>query len=168
MEKKNLIILGIIIILIIAAAVTRLSQPTESPAAEPSKESPALQLLPEAMRGEQTYNITGSEDEMFRISQVIIDPLDVAMGGIQTVTVIVEDLDKTDITEENRVFATALTDNQTTEFSLEITGATNQEQSMVIVWQGSWELEDSYNQNYRLTVDAFKEGAEDSVTITFR
>ena len=173
MEKKNLIILGVIIILIIAAAVTKLAQPTDSPIAEQPltglpKELPALQPLPEPMRGEQVYNITGPEDQRFRISQVIINPLDVAIGGIQTITVTVEDLDKSDITEESRVTAIALTDSHSAEFSLKIAEITDQEQALVVIWQGFWELEDSYNQNYRLTVEAFKEAADDSVTIAFR
>lgn len=171
MTKKNLIILGILVLLIILLLVlfaSKVSESTEPSTVELPKEPSIFQPLPEAMRGEQIYNITGSEDQRFRISQVIINPLDVEIGDTQTVTVIVEDLDRSDITEENHVTATALTDKDSKIFSLKLIEIEDKEQVLIAVWQGTWDLQDTYNLNYQLAVGALKEGANDSVNITFR
>ncbi len=156
MTKRNLIILGILVVLVVLFIIlfaTRVPEPT------------SVSPLP---TGEQIYDIIGSEQQKFRISRITIDPLDVAIGQTQTVTVVVEDLDKSDVAKENRVTATALTDNDSVVFSLKIAEITDKERALVVVWQGFWELQDTRELNYQLAVQAFKESASDLLTLTFK
>lgn len=173
MARRNLIILAIIIIFAVSLII-RFSSKTSQPLPEPEKkpeditvEKPVRVVRPLAS-GEQIYDITGPEDLKFTISQITVDPLDVETGQTQTVTVIVEDLDRTDITEKNRVSGTALTDNETKSFSLKLMEVSETESGLLTVWQSLWQLEDTYDFNYQMVIDVYKEGADDSVTLTFR
>jgi len=173
MEKKNLIILGILIVLIVLSAILFVARTPKIPEEQPEEmveempAEPAVRVLPLAS-GEQIYNAFWSDERKFGIRQVIIDPLDVAFGQVQTVTVAVEDLGRSDITEEHRVTATVFTDNGSVTFSLEFIEVADDEQAFLSVWQGFWNLQDTYERNYQLAIEAFKEAAEHSSTITFR
>ena len=175
MEKKNLIILGVLVILVVLPVILFITRTTKIPEKQLEEKEmvekvpaePVIRILPLAS-GEQIYNAFWSDDRKFGIRQVTIDPLDVAFGQTQTVIVAVEDLDSSDITEEHRVTATVFTDNDSVKFSFRFIEIAEQEHGLVSVWQGVWELEDTYERNYQLTIEAFKETAEHLSTITFR
>jgi hypothetical protein len=109
--------------------------------------------------GAQTYNVSTKDNP--KITQVIINPLDVKKLARQTVNVNIQELNNKQITVVSGV---AVTDNKSVTFSLSLISGTNTNGT----WQGSWLNQDSYCHNYKLSITAKSESDQSSVVLTFK
>ena len=168
LSKRNLIILGIIVILLLLGisfwVFTRPSEPVEKPI-EPEvvpKEIPPL------ASGKQTFEILTNVAKTFRIIEAEVDPLDVKQGETQQVWVLVKDFEDKPITQENKVEGTVFTDNKTTPFSFELKEVSDANGATLTFWQSSWVLEDTYDNIYMINITAKSADREHAIDLTFR
>ena len=112
--------------------------------------------------GKTTFSVSLSQKVPGpRIGQGFIDPYDPALGGKQTLTIEINNFDKS----VEKVVAVLTTDNKVSpEYQLkQIDGAENKGH-----WQGSWTVNDSYLYNYLLTVKATGPNGTSKIDITLR
>jgi type II secretion system protein G len=139
---------------LIAFEVTPSPEEGEGP-----EEGGAVICSPPFASGAQTYSVSTKDNP--KITQVVIDPLDVQKFATQTVSVKIQETNEKPITE---VTGKALTDNSTYPFSLSLINGTSTDGT----WQGSWYNQDSYCQNYMLIINATSESGTSKVELTFR
>lgn len=111
--------------------------------------------------GRQTYLISGSKVGAPKVSEVVIDPIDPQPGANQKISAKALSLNNEPITE---VSVTMITDNKKTSYPLKLISGTNLDG----VWEGSWNLSDSYLYTYQAAVKTKNAKDEWEVTLTFR
>ena len=111
--------------------------------------------------GRQHYTISGSKINAPKVAEVVIDPIDPAPGTNQKVSAKVLSLSGEPVTE---VTATMITDNKKTAYPLKLTSGTNLDG----VWEGSWNLSDTYLYLYQAAIKAKNAKDEWEVILTFR
>jgi len=167
--------LAIIVLLAVATAaafVVKLSSMEETfpELVEITKEAPEpvpSKIIPIAS-GRQAYEIMTNASRMFKISEVVLDPLDVKQREVQTVTALVEDRENEPITQENRVEAVAYTDNTSIPFSFSLKKVEDINGATVTTWEGSWIPDDTYEAKYMITIRAEAAEKEHSIDLIFR
>lgn len=117
--------------------------------------------------GAVTYKIITDNPQDPQITEVKVDPFDVGIGEDQTVTVKVKS-SGSDITKDYSVKGTAITDNKSADFSLELIEAEKENGSLVTAWQGSWKREDSVDKNFQIKILAQTDKGQNKVTITLK
>ena len=125
----------------------------------PPGEVEAIICDPPIASGEQTYAVSTKDNP--KITQVVINPLDVQKYASSTVSVKIQETNEKPITE---VTGKALTDSMSFPFPLSLIDGTNTNGT----WQGSWFNEDSYCQNYMLIITATSESGQSKVELTFK
>ena len=118
-----------------------------------------IQCDPPLASGEQPYAVSTKDNP--RITQVVLNPLDVNKFASQTVSVKIQETNEKPITE---VTGKALTDSMSFPFTLSLIDGTDTNGT----WQGSWFNEDSYCQNYMLIITATSESGQSKVELAFR
>jgi len=125
--------------------------------------------------GKQTYYIQTDKPNNPQIMQVDVDPIDVKTGELQKITVKVMDNDSNTITSKSGISASIFTDNKTTAiasnaFKLAIAGDEQDDSSsLVTIWEGYWEKDDSTCQTYVARITAINDKGEESfITVTFK
>jgi len=125
----------------------------------PPGEGEPIVCDPPLAPGAQTYAVSTKDNP--KITQVVIEPLDVNKFASQTVSVKIQETNEKPITE---VTGKALTDSMSFPFPLSLIDGTNTNGT----WQGSWFNEDTYCQNYMLIVTATSESGTSKVELTFK
>lgn len=133
--------------------------PPEEVTPPPPGEEEAIVCDPPLAPGEQTYSVTTKDNP--KITQVVINPLDVNKFATSTVSVKIQETNEKPITE---VTGKALTDNSSFPFSLSLIDGTNTNGT----WQGSWFNQDTYCQNYMLIITATSQSGTSKVELTFK
>lgn len=159
MTKKELTIIGIIIVLVLLSIVWLIAKWPE-----PAEVSDTV--VPLAV-GKQTYEIRTS-GRTFKITEVQLDPMDVQLGGEQLVRVFVEDTEDRPITNQDKVEGTAFTDNKTTSFSFELREVSDADGGTLTEWEGFWILEDTYDRIYIVSITAKRADEEHKVELSIR
>jgi hypothetical protein len=114
--------------------------------------------------GPQTYDISTdnvSTKDNPEITQIFINPLDIQKFARQIVSVNIQDINGKSIIE---VSGTVATDNNSVTFPFFLISGT----SIGGTWQGSWQNQDSYCQNYKLSIIAKSESGQSDVVLTFK
>ncbi len=110
--------------------------------------------------GKQIYNISGGTKGAPQMTKFIIDPIDPKPEETQTITI--KARDSKPITE---IKVTIITDNKNTPHTLERIEGTE----LNGVWQGSWQIDDTYDYKYQAKLEAKNNANLTSiVTPTFR
>ena len=133
--------------------------PEEEPPPPPPGEGEKIVCDPPVAPGVQTYAVSTKDNP--KITQVVINPLDVQKYASSTVSVKIQETNEKPITE---VTGKALTDSMSFPFPLSLIDGTNTNGT----WQGSWFNEDSYCQNYMLIITATSESGQSKVELTFK
>ncbi|PIU75303.1 MAG: hypothetical protein COS76_01475, partial [Candidatus Portnoybacteria bacterium CG06_land_8_20_14_3_00_39_12] len=123
-------------------------EPESEPELPPEEEATPSEPIvcdPPLASGEQTFAVTTQDNP--RMTQVVINPLDVDKFASQTVSVEIQETAGYPITE---VTGQARTNNMSFPFSLSLISGTDIDGT----WQGSWYNEDEYCQNYMLIITA--------------
>lgn len=118
--------------------------------------------------GKQTYEIIGGGWRNFKITEVEIDPIDVKRGESQKITVLVEEGGANPITFENKVEATAFTDNKSSPFTLLLKKVSDTDQAIITRWEGFWVLEDTNDSIYTINITASGADGEHSVDLSLK
>ncbi len=129
--------------------------PTPGPAPGPGP----VQCDPPLASGEQTYAVSTKDNP--KITQVVINPLNVNKFASQTVSAKIQETNGKPITG---VTGKALTNNMSFPFSLSLVNGTSTDGT----WQGSWFNQDTYCQNYMLIITATSESGTSKVELAFR
>lgn len=114
---------------------------------------------PPLASGAQTYVVTTQNNP--KITEVVINPLDVNKLGTQTVSVKIQETTSNPIIE---VTSEVLTNSMSFPFSLSLIGGTNVDGT----WQGSWYNEDEYCENYMLIITATSQSGTSDIKLAFR
>lgn len=114
---------------------------------------------PPLASGEQTFSVTSRDNP--KITQVVVNPLDVDKFAEQTVTVEIRDTDENPITE---VTGEALTNEDSFPFTLSLIEGVETDGT----WQGSWLNEDEYCDNYMLVITAVSDSGQSRIELSFR
>ena len=109
--------------------------------------------------GRQTYNV--STKKIPKISQIVVDPLDLSFNSAMEVTANINDTNNNPITS---VTGLASTDTRTTPFTLSLSSGTTTSGT----WQGSWTLKDSICRNFMVTITATSNSGTSKIDVTFR
>ena len=146
---------------------------------EPSKQPPEVskqvpeEKIPKHLKtvfplphGKQSYAIITDNPQNPQILEVVLDPLDVKQGEKQVITVKVKYKDTDTVTSNYKVFVTYKTDNTTTTAPLKLKKLDGP--PLVGIWEGVWELEDSYESVYMVSVKAISDAGETKVDLSFR
>lgn len=177
MTSKKWLILSIAVVLILAGFVlsTRKEEPKPaepSPAPVVEKPRPCIPLTGE---GKQTYGILTDKPQDLQIVEVEVDPIDVAMGETQKITVKVKDKNNDTITKESGVSAIVFTDNKSTAiassaFKLALAGDEQSNgRSLITTWEGYWTRDDDYCRTYMETIMATNDkGDTTKVDLSFK
>jgi len=137
-------------------------EPESEPELPPEEEAPPSEPIvcdPPLASGEQTFSVTTPDNP--RMTQVVINPLDVDKFASQTVSVEIQETAGYPITE---VTGQAQTDSMSFPFSLSLISGTDIDGT----WQGSWYNEDEYCQNYMLIITATSQSGTSIVELAFR
>lgn len=129
----------------------------ESGEAEGPEESVLCQ--PPIASGEQTFAVTSQDNP--KITQVIINPLNVNKFAAQTVTVSIQDMAGSPISE---VSGEARTNSMSFPFSLSLVSGTD----INGAWQGVWYNKDAYCQNYMIIITATSQSGTSKIELAFR
>jgi len=137
-------------------------EPESEPELPPEEEATPSEPIvcdPPLASGEQTFSVTTPDNP--RMTQVVINPLDVDKFASQTVSVEIQETAGYPITE---VTGQARTNNISFPFSLSLISGTDIDGT----WQGSWYNEDEYCQNYMLIITATSQSGTSEVELAFR
>ena len=126
---------------------------TSTPPPPPPQECSAI------ASGKQTYFV--STPNMPQIMQVDFDPLDVAVGAAQIVTVKVRDTNDNAI---SLVTGSVQIDNGSDSFSLFLIAGTNLDGT----WEGTWTPTDTFCTTYTTTITATSASGTSKVDVSFR
>ena len=125
----------------------------------PPPEGEPIVCDPPLASGEQTFGVTTEDNP--KITEVIINPLDVNKYAWQEVKALINETAGYPITE---VTGEAQTNNMSFPFSLSLIEGTDTDGT----WQGSWYNEDDYCQNYMLIIIATSQSGTSKVELAFR
>ena len=120
----------------------------------------------ELAQGKQIYTIMTDRPKNPQILEVVFDPLDTKLGEEQVVTVKVEYEGTDTITNDYKMWVTYITDNKSVKIPLQpkqIDGP-----PLVVVWEGVWEIEDTYNYIYTASIEAAIKDIISKVDLSFR
>ncbi|MBA7619128.1 hypothetical protein ES703_26464 [subsurface metagenome] len=129
------------------------------PSEEEEEEPGPIQCDPPLAPGERTFSVTMKDNP--KITQIVVDPLDVNKFASQQVRVKIWEIYEKPITE---VTGEALTDNMSFPFSLSLIDGIDTNGT----WQGSWFNKDSYCQKYILYITAASESGQSKFGLAFR
>ena len=104
---------------------------------------------------------TTSTRSIPRITQIEVDPLDVNLGAVQTVTVEANDANGNPI---SLVSGSGGTDSSSVPFSLSLVDGDELDGT----WQGSWSPQHTFCDNYTVGITVTSASGESNVTLTFR
>ncbi|MFA4998421.1 MAG: hypothetical protein WC514_00105 [Candidatus Paceibacterota bacterium] len=125
---------------------------------EPEPEPPPVICNPVAS-GTRTYSVSTKANP--KMTQVVINPLDVAKFSSQTVRVSIQETNEASITEVSGI---AFLDNNSFPFSFSLVSGTD----INGTWQGSWTNLDTYCNTYMLRITATSASGESSVELAFK
>jgi hypothetical protein len=108
--------------------------------------------------GSQTYNVTTKTNP--KITQVIINPLDVTAGDSATVSVEINDEQGNPISAVEGEF---ILDETTTPFDLSLINGTSTNGT----WQGEWTSPADFCRNYQLSISATSDSGTTEIVLTF-
>lgn len=128
-----------------------------APAPTPEAEPTACQG--QYISGKHIYAV--STKNIPRISQIEINPLDVAYNAFQEVIVSINDANNNPV---NSATGIAITDSKSTSFNLILISGTEKDG----IWKGSWKLEDSICNKYVITIEAASASGNSKVDLTFK
>ena len=109
--------------------------------------------------GERVYAIT--TDNIPKATEITVNPLDVDLGEIQIVTVKANDSNENPIT---LLSGSGETDYDSIPFSLTLIDGDELDGT----WQGSWSPQDTFCDNFTVSITATSVSGESNVTLTFR
>lgn len=110
-------------------------------------------------QGTETYNISQAQSARPKITQATFNPHDPDQGQTQEISIRV--LDSAPV---NSVSVSIESDNNSRNINLTLSEGNNQDG----VWTGSWEVDDSVDYTYIVTVTASGAGGQSSVEIGMR
>jgi len=120
----------------------------------------------ELAQGRQVYTIMTDRPKNPQILEVILDPLDAKQWEKQTITVKVKYKDTDTITSDCKMWVTYTTDNKSEKIPLQIRQIDGP--PLVAVWEGVWEVEDTYNNVYTASIEAAIKNIISRVDLSFR
>ena len=134
---------------------------TAPPTSNTSQEqiSMPLQCQPPIPSGKKEYFVSTSQNPQFY--EMSVDPQDVAKYAYQKVIVKIRDNNQKPV---NQVQGEARTDNGLAIFQFSLIDGTQTDGT----WQGVWLNEDTYCQNFTITVSAQSESGTSQITLTIR
>lgn len=113
------------------------------------------------------YSVYGNESLDPKILEVEIYPWSVKMGQEQSITVLAEFVATKGIEENDKVFATLITDNKSRHLQLGLIDAPVKNDSQT-TWRGVWVCDDELLDHYELLIKAESISGENSVVLTLR
>lgn len=128
----------------------------QKPLAQNTPKVEAARPLP---TGRQPFTISSGEKNVPRITGGYIDPYDPKIGAAQTIAVNVEDENPVD-----SVRVAIETDRGSKTHLLKLASGTRNKGT----WEGSWRIDDSYNQRYRAILIATSRTGKATIELTLR
>lgn len=169
------ILIGIAVVLILAGLVVSLGKEKQKPAEQGqvgiTKEQE--QCAPLYGTGKQMYDVLTDNPQNPQILKVEVDPINVAMGETQEITVKVKDTGSATITNENSVIASIFTDNKNFVAALKLIKAEDEKENssahFITTWKGSWTQEDTICHTYTQKITAKNSKGEESyINMSFK
>jgi len=132
------------------------NKPSPTPTPTLSLSQPTARPIP---NGKRRFVINGGKRYAPQFKKGFIDPLTPKKGEKQTVGIEIENP-----VPVSSVILTMLTDHKKTDIPMKLTAGTEKKGT----WQGSWQVDDNYLQNYQLKLIAEASNGKQETTITIR
>jgi hypothetical protein len=140
-------------------SITITAPPTSNTSQGQTQNPVPVQCQPPILSGKQEYFVSTSQNPQFY--EMSVDPQDVAKYAYQTVIVKIRDQNQKPVTQ---VQGEARTDNGSVNFQFSQISGTPTDGT----WQGTWFNQDTYCQNYTISVSGQSESGTSQVTLTIR
>lgn len=128
-------------------------------AQKPFAQPPQVEAARPLPTGPQAFTVSSGEKNVPRITGGLIDPYDPKVGAAQRITVNVEDENPVD-----SVRVSIETDRGSKTHILKLMSGTRNKGT----WEGSWRIDDSYNQRYRAILIATSKTGKAVIELTLR